>query len=160
GPGGVAILIAVTTDNKNRTVSEIRSLLGKNGGNMGESGCVNWMFSKKGIITIPLDQIGESDLMELVLNAGAEDLSTQKEYYEVTTPMEDFEAVKHAVDGKKLKPTMSEMTMLPQSTVPLDADKARTMLRLMEALEDHDDVQKVYANFDIADEIMEAIAAE
>lgn len=160
GPGGTAILIAVATDNKNRTVSEVRSILGKNGGNMGESGCVNWMFAKKGVITISKDQIAESDLLELVLDAGAEDLAVHKDFFEVTTSLEDFETVKHAVEGKKLKPTLVEMTMIPQSTVPLNEDKARTMLKLMEALEDHDDVQKVYANFDIADEVMEAIAAE
>ncbi len=160
GPGGVAMLIASTTDNKNRTVSEVRSLLGKYGGSIGETGCVNWMFTKKGIITIPKEQIGESELLEIALNAGAEDLSPQKDYYEITTSMEDFETVRHAIEAKKLVPSVAELTMIPQSTVALAEDKARSMLKLMEMLEDHDDVQKVYANFDIADEVMEAIASE
>lgn len=160
GPGGVAMLITVTTDNKNRTVSEVRSILGKHGGNMGESGCVNWMFSKKGFLTIPKNQISEDALLEIVLNAGAEDLAAQKDYYEITTPYELFDAVKHAVEQKKLVPILAELTMIPQSTVKLDEDKARSMLKLMEALDDHDDVQKVYANFDVSDEVMEAIASE
>ncbi|MBI3794386.1 MAG: YebC/PmpR family DNA-binding transcriptional regulator [Nitrospinae bacterium] len=160
GPGGVALLVTVTTDNKNRTVSEVRSILSKHGGNMGESGCVNWMFSKKGFLSIPKNQIDENTLLDLVLNAGAEDMVVQKDYYEIITPYEEFEAVKKAVEAKKLTPTVAEQTMIPQSTVALDTDKARSMLKLMEALDDQDDVQKVYANFDVSDEVMEAIAAE
>ncbi|GMT42817.1 MAG: putative transcriptional regulatory protein [bacterium] len=158
GPGGVAILISVTTDNKNRTVAEIRSLLGKQGGSMGETGCVNWMFEAKGYIAIPKDQIDESELMDLALEAGAEDLNPQDDTYEIITSMEDFEAVKHAVENRKLTPIMAELTMIPQTTVLLDEDKAKNILKLMEMLDDHDDVQKVYANFDIADEIMETLA--
>lgn len=154
------MLITVTTDNKNRTVSEVRSILSKHGGNMGESGCVSWMFSKKGFLTIPKNQISEDALLEIVLNAGAEDLAVQKDYYEITTPYEGFDAVKHAVEQKKLVPILAELTMIPQSTVKLEEDKARSMLKLMEALDDHDDVQKVYANFDVSDEVMEAIASE
>ncbi len=157
GPGGVAILVEVTTDNKNRTVSEIRAILGKNGGSMGETGCVNWMFSKKGMIVIPSDQIDETELMDIVLDAGAEDLKTQDDTHVVTTSMEDFEAVKHAVDQKELKPIVAQITMIPQSTVALAEDKGRQLLRLMEALEDQDDVQNVYANFDIPDELMESL---
>ncbi len=158
GPGGVALLIEVTTDNKNRTVSEIRAFLSKNGGSMGESGCVNWMFEKKGIISIPKEQIEEAELMDIVLEAGAEDLAVQKDVYEVTTSMEDFDAVKYSVENRKLVPEVAELAMIPQSTVTLDEKKAKQMLRLMEALDDHDDVQKVSANFDIADEILEALA--
>jgi len=160
GPGGVALLITVTTDNKNRTVSEVRSILSKHGGNMGETGCVSWMFSKKGTLSIPKEQIAEDALLDLVLNAGAEDLTVQKDYYEITTPYEGFDAVKNAVEAKKLVPIVAEQTMIPQSTVELTEDKARSMLKLMEALEDHDDVQKVYANFDISDEVMESLANE
>ncbi len=160
GPGGVALLINAMTDNKNRTVGEIRSILGKYGGSMGETGCVNWMFSKKGMIVVPKEQIDENDLMDLVLNAGAEDLHTLEENYEVVTSFEDFEAVKHAVEKKGLKPTLAEVMMIPQSTVALAEDKARQMLKLMEMLDDHDDVQKVSANFDIPDAVMEAIAGE
>lgn len=160
GPGGVALLISVLTDNKNRTVSEIRSLLGKYGGNIGETGCVNWMFHKKGMIVVPTAQVDEATLMDTVLDAGAEDLSAHGDVFEVTTAFEDFDKVKHAVEGKKLAPTLAEVMMVPQSTVPLDEAKARQMLKLMEVLEDHDDVQKVYANFDIPDAVMETIANE
>ncbi len=160
GPGGVALLISSMTDNKNRTVGEIRSILTKLGGSMGEVGCVNWMFHKKGMIVIPHDQIKEDDLMELVINAGAEDMHTLPENYEVVTAPEDYESVKQAVEKKNLKPTLAEIMMVPQSTVALNEDKARSMLKLMEALDDHDDVQKVYANFDIPDAIMEALANE
>lgn len=157
GPGGVALLIEVTTDNKNRTVAEIRAFLSKHGGNMGETGCVNWMFEKKGVISIPKEQIGEVELMDIVLEAGAEDISAQSEVYEITTSMEDFDAVKHSVENRKLVPEVAELAMIPQSTVTLDEKKARQMLKLMEALDDHDDVQKVSANFDIADEILETL---
>ncbi len=160
GPGGVALLINAMTDNKNRTVGEIRSILTKWGGSMGETGCVNWMFHKKGMIVVPQEQIKEDDLMELVINAGAEDMHTLPDTYEVVTGPEDFEAVKQAVEKKNLKPTLAEIMMVPQSTVALAEDKARSMLKLMELLDDHDDVQKVSANFDISDEIMEAIANE
>lgn len=160
GPGGVALLINAMTDNKNRTVGEIRSILTKWGGSMGEVGCVNWMFHKKGMIVIPKEQIKEDDLMELVINAGAEDMHTLPENFEVVTAPEDYEAVKTAVEKKHLKPTLAELMMVPQSTVALTEDKARTMLKLMELLDDHDDVQKVSANFDISDDIMEALANE
>lgn len=160
GPGGIALLINATTDNKNRTVGEIRSILTKYGGSMGEVGCVNWMFSKKGMIVIPKEQIKEDDLMELAINAGAEDVHTLPENYEVVTAPEDYEAVKTAVEKKHLKPTLTDLMMVPQSTVALTEDKARSMLKLMELLDDHDDVQKVSANFDISDDIMEALANE
>jgi len=158
GPGGVAMLIEVTTDNKNRTVAEIRALLSKHGGNMGETGCVNWMFEKKGVISIPKEQTGEAELMDVVLEAGAEDLTAQGDVYEISTSLEDFEAVKHSVENRKLIPDMAELAMIPQSTVLLDEKKAKQMLKLMEALDDHDDVQKVSSNFDIDDEILEALA--
>ena len=158
GPGGVALLIEAMTDNKNRTVSEIRALLGKHGGSMGETGCVGWMFHKKGLMAIPKEQIDEAELMEIVLDAGAEDLATVGDVYEVLSSWEDFEAVRSAIEEKKLTTTVAELTMIPQSTVKLDEGKAKQVLKLMELLEDHDDVQKVHANFDIADEVMEVLA--
>lgn len=158
GPGGVALLIEVVTDNKKRTVAEIRSLLTKYGGSMGETGCVNWMFTQKGLMALPKEQIDEADLMDIVLEAGAEDLTVEKDVYEVITSKDDFETVKKAVKGKNLETSVSELAMIPQSSVTLDEARAKQMLKLMEHLEDHDDVQKVHANFDIADEIMEALA--
>ncbi len=158
GPGGVALLIEAVTYNKNRTVAEIRALLTKYGGSMGETGSVNWMFKQKGLMAVPRDQIDEAELMDIVIEAGAEDLATEDNVYEIITAKEDFEAVKRAVDDKNLKATVAELAMIPQSGVSLDEAKAKQMLKLMELLEDHDDVQKVHANFDIADEIMEALA--
>ncbi len=157
GPGGVALLIQAMTDNKNRSVSDIRACLGKNGGNMGELGCVGWMFDSKGLIAIPADQIDEADLMDLVLEAGAEDISSEGDVFEIITSPADFEAVSKAIDAKGLKPTMAELTMIPQNTVKLDEKHAAAMLKLMDALDDVDDVQKVYANFDISNEIMESL---
>ena len=158
GPGGVALIIEVVTDNKNRTVAEIRSYLTKYGGSMGETNSVNWMFKQKGILAVPSDQIEEPELMEIVLEAGAEDLSLEGDVFEIITAKEDFEAVKKAVDDKNLKTTLAELAMIPQSGVSLDEAKAKSMLKLMELLEDHDDVQKVHANFEIADETLEALA--
>ena len=158
GPGGVALLIEAVTDNKNRTVAEIRTILTKYGGSMGETGSVNWMFKQKGLMAVPCEQIDEAELMEIVLEAGAEDLTAQDDVYEIITAKEDFEAVKRAVDDKNLKTTLAELAMIPQSTISLDEAKAKSMLKMMELLEDHDDVQQVHANFDIADKIMEALA--
>lgn len=158
GPGGVALLIDAMTDNKNRTVAEIKAILGKHGGNMGETGCVNWMFSKKGLIALPADQVEETELMDLVLEAGAEDMTIQGDMYEIITSMEDFEAVKHEVERMKFRISLAEMALIPQSTIKLEGSKARQMLKLMDAIEDHDDVQKVHANFDIPDEIYEEMA--
>lgn len=158
GPGGVALLIEVVTDNKKRTVAEIRALLTKYGGSMGETGCVNWMFTQKGLMALSREQIDEAELMDIVLEAGAEDLTVEKDVYEVITSKDDFEAVKKAVERKNLETSVSELAMIPQSSVTLDETRAKQMLKLMEHLEDHDDVQKVHANFDIADEIMEALA--
>jgi len=158
GLGGVAILVVTATDNRNRTVSEVRAVLTKNGGSMGETGCVNWMFDKKGLIAIPAGQIDEAELMDIVLEAGAEDMSLEDDIFEIITSFEDFEKVKEAVEKRGLEPTMAELTMIPQSTVKLDEDKSRSMLKLMERLEELEDVQKVYANFDISSEVMEAMA--
>ncbi len=159
GPGGVALLILITTDNKNRTVSEIRHLLGKHGGNMAEAGSVAWMFERKGMLVIDKTGIKEEDLMTLVLEAGAEDLrSDDPSNFEVLCDAADFEEIKKAVLDAGITPTYSEVTFLPQSTIPLDGKTATQMLGLMEILEDHDDVQEVYANFDIPDEVMAKVA--
>ena len=160
GPGGAAILIEVMTDNKNRTVGEIRAVLGKNGGNMGESGCVAYMFEKKGFIVVKSDVMGEDELMELALEAGADDLQPADGTYEITTAMDQFNAVHKVLEEKSIPMEVAELTALPSTTVPVDEKNGKTLLKLMDLLEDHDDVQKVYSNFDISDEVMAAIEAE
>lgn len=159
GPGGVAIIIQIMSDNKNRTVSEIRHLLSKNGGNMGESGSVAWMFQKKGYLSIEKQKADEEKLMSVALDAGAEDIrSDDPTLFEVITAPADFEKVKKAMTDAGLTPSYAEVTFLPQTYIRLDGKEAEQMLRLMEALEDHDDVQNVYANFDIPDEVMAKVA--
>jgi len=158
GPGGVALLVEVVTDNKNRTVSEIRHILSKHGGNLGENGCVAWMFEKKGSIVFDKADASEDALMELVLESGAEDMIEQESEYEVITDPSSFEMVKAAVDAAGLQYTLAEVSMIPQNTVELDEQKAAQVLKVMEKLEDNDDVQNVYANFDIPDDIMERLS--
>jgi YebC/PmpR family DNA-binding regulatory protein len=159
GPGGVAVLVEALTDNKNRAVSEIRHIFTNNGGSLGEVGCVGWMFEKKGIIQVEKGKADEEELMMTVLDAGALDMSTEEDYYEIVTPFNKFEDVKQALDEKKIPYIQAELTMVPQTTIKLEGKQAEQMLRLMEGLEDHDDVQKVYANFDIDTEIMEKMSA-
>jgi YebC/PmpR family DNA-binding regulatory protein len=160
GPGGVAILVEVTTDNKNRTVSEIRNIFSKNGGNLGEVGCVGWMFEKRGLINVDKGEVEEDKLMEIVLDAGAIDMRSEEEYYEILAPFNMFEEVKQALEQNKISYSNAELTMIPQTNVKLEGKEAEHMLKLMQALEEHDDVQKVYANFDISDEIMEKISVQ
>ncbi len=160
GPGGVAILVEVTTDNKNRTVSEIRHIFDRYGGNLGEVGCVGWMFEKRGLILVEKAPVDEDKLLEIVLEAGAIDMKSEKEYYEIVIPYNRFETVKQALDQNKIKYSSAEQTMLPQTTVKLEGKEAEQMLKLMEGLEDHEDVSKVYANFDIAEEIMEKMSVK
>jgi YebC/PmpR family DNA-binding regulatory protein len=157
GVGGVAVLVTVLTDNKNRTVSELRHSFSKNGGNMGEAGCVAWMFTKKGLLMLDEKSIEEDKLIDLVLEAGAEDINRSEDQYEVTTPPESLEDIKTLLKDNNLETTFAEVTMIPQSTVKLGEKEAQSMLKLMEVLEDHDDVQNVYANFDIPKEVMEKI---
>lgn len=157
GPGGAAVLIESLTDNKNRTVADIRHIFSKAGGNMGESGCVAWMFHKKGYIAIENKVVDEEKLMEAALDAGAEDIREDNSNFEVITAPEDFEAVKEAIDGAAIPYTVAEVTMLPQSTTFLKGKEAEQMVKLMEALEDCDDVQKVYTNADIPEEIVNSI---
>lgn len=157
GPGGVAILLEIMTDNKNRTVGEIRHILTKQGGNMGEAGCVAWMFDKKGYILVEKKTIDEDTLMSEALDAGADDIKNdpEEENYEITTAPEDLNTVKEFLSGKNIAISMADVTQIPQNYVKLEGKDAEKMLKLMEALEDHDDVQNVYANFDIPDEMME-----
>ncbi len=159
GPGGAAILIEVMTDNKNRTVGEVRTILGKNGGHIGESGCVAYMFEKKGLIVVPADAMDEDALMELVLDAGADDLQSADDKYEIITAKENFNAVHTTLEEKSIPMEVAELTAIPSNTVPVDEKHGKALLRLMDLLEDHDDVQKVYSNFDITDEVMAAIEA-
>jgi YebC/PmpR family DNA-binding regulatory protein len=154
GPAGVAVMVEVLTDNKNRTVSEIRYIFSKHNGNLGEAGCVGWMFEKKGVILIDRSQINEDQLMEIVLDAGADDINAEGSEYEITTMPEKFEEVKSALEAKNVSLSMGEVSMVPQSTIKLEGKQAQQMLALMEKLEEHDDVQNVYANFDIPDEVL------
>ena len=157
GPGGAAIFLEAMTDNKNRTVSEIRAALGKAGGNLGENGCVGWMFEKKGRITVKTDAKSEDDLMELAIDAGADDMQTVDDHYEITTAVENFEAVRKALEEAGVPMDTAELTRIPQNTVSLDEKKGKALLKLMDILEDHDDIQKAYSNFDIPDDVMAAI---
>lgn len=159
GTGGIAILVESLTDNKNRTVSDLRHIFSKNGGNLGEGGCVAWLFDKKGFITVDKKAIDEEKLMDICLEKGAEDVREQETEYEIVTSVADFEQVKKALDEQKIPYFVAEITMLPKTTVRVEGEKqAQQILRLMEALEEHDDVQHVYANFDIPEAIMEVIS--
>ncbi|MDW7773199.1 MAG: YebC/PmpR family DNA-binding transcriptional regulator [Desulfobulbaceae bacterium] len=159
GPGGVAILVETMTDNKNRTVADVRHYFSKSGGNLGESGCVGWMFDKKGIIIVDKETIPEEELLEIALEAGAEDVVEEDSTFQVITAPEDFNEFVENLDRKEIKYVEASISMVPQNTVDVSEEKtARSLLKLMENLEDHDDVQKVHANFDIPDELMESIS--
>jgi YebC/PmpR family DNA-binding regulatory protein len=158
GPGGVAIIAQVLTDNKNRTVSEIRRMFSKHGGNMGETGCVGWMFDKKGILTVDKSQIDEDRLMDIALDAGAEDVRDEGEVFEVIAPPEDFEKVKERLDQEKIAIASAQVSLVPKNTVDVDAKNVEQVLKLSEELEDHDDVQNVAANFHIPDELMDKVS--
>jgi len=159
GPGGVAMLLEVLTDNKNRTVADVRHIFSKQNGNLGEAGCVSWVFEKKGLISFDKTGVDEDRLIEVALDAGALDVKDTGKEFDVTTPPGTFEEVKKKLETTGFKSTYGEVTMVPQTTVRLSGKEAEQMLRLMEGLEDSDDVQKVYANFDIADEEMERLSA-
>jgi YebC/PmpR family DNA-binding regulatory protein len=159
GPGGTAMLLEITSDNRNRTVAEIRSLLTKNHGNMAEAGAVSWQFHKKGLITIDRGNADEDTLLSLALDAGAEDVKVGEKSFEIITDPHDFEAVKKALVDANIETALAEITFIPQNTIKLEEKAAEQMLKLMETLEEHDDVQKVHANFDISDEVMEKVAA-
>jgi YebC/PmpR family DNA-binding regulatory protein len=159
GPGGVAIIIEVLTDNRNRTVAEVRHIFDKYSGNLGESGCVAWMFDKKGVVALSAEGLTEDDVMELALEAGAQDVKSEGETFEITAEPTDFEAVRKAVETKGWKIEFAEISMIPQNTVKLEGKKAEQMLKMMDALDDNDDTQKVFANFDISEEEMMRISA-
>jgi YebC/PmpR family DNA-binding regulatory protein len=149
GPGGVAVMIQTLTDNPNRTTSEVRHELTRHAGNMGESGCVSWMFESKGLILVNKTDCGEDRLMELVLDAGADDMNVEEETYEIVSPPSLFNKVKEVLEGQKIPIASSEITNVPKTSVKVEGKQAEQVLRLMEALEELDDVQNVYANFDI-----------
>ncbi len=159
GPGGVAMMLEVLTDNKNRTVADVRHVFSKHNGNLGETGCVSWMFEKKGDIILDKSGVDEDRLIEVALDAGALDVKDTGKDFEVTTNPSNFEVVKKAIEEAGFKYNYAEVTMVAQSTIRLSGKEAEQMLKLMEGLEDSDDVQKVYANFDIADEEMERLSA-
>jgi YebC/PmpR family DNA-binding regulatory protein len=156
GPGGVAVLVEALTDNKNRTVSEVRHIFSRTGGNMGESGSVAWMFDKRGLIVFAKDKVDEDTVTAAALESGAEDVTDGGDTWDVECNQADFEAVKQYMDDHNLPYELAELTMIPQTTVKLADKQAEQMLRLMELLEDHDDIQHVYANFDIDEKLMEA----
>jgi YebC/PmpR family DNA-binding regulatory protein len=159
GPGGVALIVEVVTDNRNRTVSEIRHVFSKNGGNMGESGSVAWMFNKKGYIAIEKSKGDEETLMNLAIDAGADDFASEESNYEIYTAPASFDKVLDAVKAKGITPETAEVSMIPQNYIKVEGKTAQQMVKLMEALEEHDDVQHVYANFDIEEsELAEAVS--
>lgn len=158
GPEGTAVLVACLTDNKNRSASEIRSVFNKNGGNMGGAGTTAWMFEKKGFIVLPKTATTEDQLMEIALGAGAEDMTSTDQMFEVTTAPHDLWAVREAIEKAGIKIESATLTMLPKNMMKVNADTGRTVVKLIEALEEHDDVQHVYSNADIPDEVMKEIA--
>lgn len=158
GPGGVAILVDCMTDNKNRTVADIRHFFAKSGGNLGESGCVSWMFDKKGSLLVDKSVVSEDKLLDIVLDAGAEDVAEEENEFQVVTVPDDFSAVLEALESENIPLIESSVSMIPKNVIEIiDEKTARQVLTLLEKLEDHEDVQNVYANFDIPDEIMEGI---
>ena len=159
GPGGVAVLVETMTDNKNRTVADVRHFFSKSGGNLGESGCVGWMFDKKGVIEVDKETVSEEELMDFALEAGAEDVVEEDSTFQIVTAPEDFNEVMENLEKSGLKYEEASVSMVPKNTVDVSEEKvARSLLKLLENLEDHEDVQKVHANFDIPDEIMESIS--
>ena len=155
GPAGIAVIIETMTDNRNRTVAEVRHLFGKNGGNLGESNSVAWMFNRKGSILVDAEAKSEDEMMEIALNAGAEDMQTDADSYQILTAPEDFDSVLEAVKTAGIEPIEAEISLIPQNHIKLEGKDAQQMLKLYEAIDDCDDVQKVFANFDIDAETME-----
>jgi YebC/PmpR family DNA-binding regulatory protein len=158
GPGGVAIMLEVVTDNRNRTASELRYLFSRHGGSLGEAGCVSWMFRKRGYISLDRRVGDEDTVLAAALEAGAEDFQSDEESYEVITAPEDVDRVKAVLEARGMRPEVAEVTMVPQSTVHVTGKEAEQLLRLMDALSEHDDVQRVFSNFDIAAEEMRRLA--
>lgn len=157
GPGGVAIIAEILTDNRNRTLSEIKHFFTKYNGNVGESGCVAWLFHKKGVLTFSARDYSEDRLMELSIEAGAEDLKKEGDVFVIISSPEDFSAVKETFIANGITPIIAEVTMIPKNTVKVDREDARQTLRIVEALEEHDDVQHTCSNFDIPDELLKSV---
>ena len=157
GPGGVAVLVECLTDNRNRTIAEVRSIFGKAGGNVGTDGCVAWMFDKKGLISVSKEHADEETLMDLALDAGAEDIIEETDSFDIITEPGEYDAVKDAIDAAQIKYELSEITMIPQNMTKLDGKEAEQMIKFMEALDDSDDVQKFYSNADIPDEVFDSL---
>ncbi|MGQ9609754.1 MAG: YebC/PmpR family DNA-binding transcriptional regulator [bacterium] len=160
GPNGVAIIVEVVTDNKNRSTSDMRHIFSRNGGNLGEKGCVSWMFNKRGLITVDKNKANEDDLIAISLDAGAEDVKSDDQSFEIITAPEDFETVKDAVQKAGIEISYSGISMIPQNTVRLEGKEAIQTLKLIETLEEYDDTQNVYSNFDIPDDIIEKAAEQ
>lgn len=159
GPGGVAVIVDCMTDNKNRTVADVRHAFSKNNGNLGETGCVAWMFQQRGLIQIEKEGISEEELMDMALEAGAEDVVEEEEEFQVLTAIEDFGGVRDALEEAGIKFIEAAVTMIPENTIEVTEENvAKNLLRMLETLEDHDDVQNVYANFDIDDDLMEQLS--
>ncbi len=157
GPGGVAMLVECLTDNRNRTIADVRQIFGKAGGNVGTDGCVAWMFDKKGLISVLKENSDEDTLMELALDAGADDIVEETDSFEIITAPEDYDAVKDAIDAAQIKYEVAEITMIPQNMTRLEGKDAEKMVKFMEALDDSDDVQNFYSNADIPDEVFDAL---
>ena len=155
GIGGVAVLVETLTDNRNRTVAELRHLFSKNGGNLGEAGSVAWMFDKKGYIVVDKEAKSEDELFEIALEAGADDVKDEGDVFEIYTAPENFDAVSEAIKAAGIEPQAAEITMIPQNHIKLEGAEAKSMLKLYDAIDDHDDVQQLYANFDIDESEME-----
>ncbi|MCX7917499.1 MAG: YebC/PmpR family DNA-binding transcriptional regulator [bacterium] len=157
GPGGVAIFVEVLTDNKNRSASEIRSIFSRHGGNLAGAGSVAWLFERKGLISIKKENVEEDKLMSIVIDSGAEDMKIEKDTYEVITDVENFENVKKAIEKNNISIENASITYIPKNTVHLEGKEAEHLLKLLDELEESDDVQNVYANFDISDELLEKV---
>lgn len=155
GPGGIAIMVDVVTDNRNRTASELRKIFDNSGGKMGEAGCVGFMFEKKSLFSIPVSQVTEEKLMEIVMEAEAENMKQEGEFFEITAIPTDFHKIKTALEAASITPEVAEIVQMPKNTISLGEDVARKVLNLISRIEDHDDVQNVFSNADIADEIMQ-----
>ena len=156
GPGGIAVLVEGLTDNRNRTAGEIRHLFARTGGNLGESGCVAWMFHRRGYFSVPKSALDEEAFMDLALALGADDLSIEEDHYEIYTPAEDFAHTQEELETRGVPLETKELAMIPQTQVPVPGDRLSQLLRLLEALEDHDDVQKVWANMQIDEQVLAA----
>ena len=160
GPGGVAFLVEALTDNKNRIIAEVRTIFSKTGGNLAGAGSVSWLFEKKGFFVINKSEVSEDKLMSIILDAGAEDLSQEDDTYEIKSQPADYDNIKKALEKNNIKIESSEVTMIPKNTVKVAGEQARQVLRLVELLEDNDDIQNVYSNFDIPDEIIKESVKE